>query len=168
MLYIPSIYIIVCCPCTAYNSNNFVFPDYGKFRCTAFSGVPHDFISLKAKTPYRGIFARLVTNSFFVIIVTLIITFYIWIVKCYHQALYRYSFGRITPCTVAVLPIFSEKKNPQHRSTSGTAPSTCQLANNYQASSNYQIVKVLTSLCFPPETHQPDNTQHGQEKIPIV
>ena len=44
--------------------------------------------------------------------------------------------------------------------TPSTAPSTCQLA------SSYQLVKVLTSLCFPPETHQPDNTQHGQEKIP--
>ena len=53
----------------------FVLPDYGKFRCTAFSSVRRDFISLKAKTACRGIFARLVTNNIFVIVVTLIITF---------------------------------------------------------------------------------------------
>ena len=71
------------------------------------------------------------TNSFFVIIVTLIITFYIWIVKNCHQAPCRYSFFRISPCTVAVLlkysyshksitpqipPLFSAKNIPQYRS----------------------------------------------------
>ena len=70
-------YAVSRCPCTAYNFRFFVLPDYGKIRCTAFLGVPHDFISLKAKTPCRGIFARLVTNNIFVIIATLIITFYI-------------------------------------------------------------------------------------------
>ena len=68
-------YAVSRCPCTAYNFRFFVFPDYGKFRCTAFLAARRDFISLKAKTLCRGIFARLVTNNIFVIIVTLIITF---------------------------------------------------------------------------------------------
>ena len=46
-----------------------------KFVCTAFSGVRRDFIGARGKTPYGGIFARLVTNNIFVIIVTLIITY---------------------------------------------------------------------------------------------
>ena len=59
----------------AYNSSHFVFPDYGKFRCTAFLAIHREIISLKAKTLYKPIFARLVTNNLFVIVVTLIITF---------------------------------------------------------------------------------------------
>ena len=68
-------YAVFVCPCAAYNFMLFVFPDYGKFRCTAFSGVRRDFIGGGGKTPCRGIFARLVTNNIFVIVVTLIITF---------------------------------------------------------------------------------------------
>ena len=64
------------------------------------------------------------------------------------------------------IPLFSEKHIPQHRSASDTAPSPCQLANTCQASSNYQVVKVLTSFCFPPNTRHHQGTQHGQEKIP--
>ena len=54
MLYIPSIYIIVCCPCMAYNFGVFVLPDYGKFRCKAFSAAQWDFIPIMAKTAYNA------------------------------------------------------------------------------------------------------------------
>ena len=46
-----------------------------KFVVRRFRAVRRDFIGARGKTPYRGIFARLVTNNIFVIIVTLIITF---------------------------------------------------------------------------------------------
>ena len=129
------------------------------------------------------------TNSFFVIIVTLIITFSIWIVKNCHQALYRYSFFRISPCTTAVLPhrrcraasrpapaakrpIFSEKHNPQYHSTSDTIqylPACQQLPG----------CESFNKPLLPPDTHLPDtdgqavrhlpqaaDNTHGQEKIP--
>ena len=142
-------YAFFCCPCTAYNLRIFVFPDYGKFRCTAFLAIHREIISLKAKTLYKPIFARLVTNSFFVIIATLIITFSIWIVKNCHQDLFRYFFIKISTYTDS---------------------STCQLANSCQPTNSYQLVKVLTSPCSPPHTHATSrtHTQHGQEKIHIV
>ena len=122
-------YAVFCCPCTAYNLRLFVFPDYGKFRCKAFLAIHREIISLMAKTLYKGIFARLVTNSFFVIIVALIITFSIWIVKCCHRDPCRYSFVRISTYTTGSLPLFFYEKNPQHRSQYLPA---CQLLPCYQ------------------------------------
>ena len=120
----------------------------------AFSGVRRDFIGGGGKTPCRGIFARLVTNNIFVIIVTLIITFSIWIVKCCHQALYRYSFFRISPYTTAVLPLFSQKHIPQYR------------FQDLPACQHLPGCESFNKLLLPAKhTHQPD-TQHGQEKIP--
>ena len=110
----------------------------------------------KSKNGLQRKFARLVTNSFFFFFFTLIITFYIWIVKCCHQALYRYSFGRISPNTApppAPLPVLA------------SLPVSAMLANNYQ------LVKVLTSSCFPPYTHhQPDThtTRAGKDSHNIM
>ena len=120
-------------------------------RCTAFFGVRRDFIGGRGKTPCRGIFARLVTNNIFVIVVTLIITFSIWIVKNCHQALYRYSQPRTSPCTIAVLPLFFLQNIPQHHSPSDTISNTCQFAIICRS------VKILTSFCFRRE-----HTQAGQ------
>ena len=41
----------------------------------------------------------------------------------------RYSFGRISPCTAAVLPLFSAENIPQYRSASDTIQllPACQL-----------------------------------------
>ena len=63
--------------------------------------------------------------------------------------LFRYFFMKISPYT---------------------ASSTCQLASSCQASSNYQAVKVLTSPCFPPNTHQPDThtTRAGKDSHSIM
>ena len=65
-----------------------------------------------------------------------------------------------------MLPSLSCRYSQQRR-TPSTAPSTCQLASSYQAPSNYQAVKVLTSS---PGSHKhtpaPGHTTHGQEKIP--
>ena len=68
----------------------------------------------KGKNGLQRKFDGLVTNNIFVIIVTLIITFYIWIVKCCHQIPCRYSFVRRTPCTATVLPLFSAKNIHQY------------------------------------------------------
>ena len=140
-------YAFFCCPCTAYNLRIFVFQDYGKFLFTAFLAIHREIIALMAKTLYKGMFARLVTNSFFVIIATLIITFSIWIVKCYHQALYRYSSGRISPCTA-----FQYLPASQHLPTYQLLP-TCESFN-----------KPL----LPAHTHQPDNTRAGKGSHSIM
>ena len=60
------------------------------------------------------------------------------------------------------IPLFFNENIPQYRSAFDTAPSTYQLASFYQA------VKVLTSFCFPPETHTPDNTQAGKDSHSIM
>ena len=155
-----------CCPCTAYNLRIFVFPDYGKFRCTAFLAIHREIISLKAKTLYKPIFARLVTNSFFVIIATLIITFSIWIVKCCHQALYRYSFGRISTYTTGSLPLFFYENIHQHRLQHLPA---CQLLPTHQ------LLPTCESFNKPllPATHtrhQPDThtTRAGKDSHSIM
>ena len=126
----------------------------------AFSGVRRDFIGGKGKTPCRGIFARLVTNNIFVIIVTLIITFSIWIVKCCHQAPYRYSFMRISPCTTAVLPLFSEKHIPQHRSQHLPV---CQLLPTSQ---HLPACESFNKPLLPPGTHLPDTDGQAVRHLP--
>ena len=118
--------------------------------------------TLKRKNALQRKFARLVTNNIFVIIVTLIITFSIQIVKCCHQALYRYSFVRISPYTVAVLPLFSAKNIPQHH---------FQYLPACQHLPACQLLPTCESFNKPllpakPAHHQ--DTQHGQEKIPNI
>ena len=110
---------------------------YGVFRRSAW------IYTLKRKNASQRKFDGLVTNNIFVIIVTLIITFSIWIVKNCHQALYRYSLLRTSP---------------------DTAPSTCQLANTYQA------VKVLTNPRLP-QAHastRAHNTRAGKDSHSIM
>ena len=67
----------------------------------------------------------------------------------------RYSFMRRTPNTVAVLPLFSQKHIPQHRSASDTA---CQFLPGCES---------FNKPILPPGTHHQGNT-HGQEKIPNI
>ena len=49
-------------------------------------------------------------------------------------------------------------------------PTLASLPTPTRLDSFYQVVKVLTSHCFPPDTHtcRTTHTQHGQEKIPNI
>ena len=58
------------------------------------------------------------------------------------------------------IPLFFRQNNPLYHSASDTT------SNNYQPTSFYQLVKVLTSPCFRHTHTSRTHTQHGQEKIP--
>lgn len=124
-------------------------------RCTAFFGVHRDFIGIHPKTLSKAIFADLVTNNLFVIVATLIITSFIWVVKYWCVILtaeYRCCPGRWSTVILG--------------KTYPPAPGT-NFPNTYQHSNNYQVVKILTSFCSPPNTPTTrTHTTHGQEKIP--
>ena len=118
---------------------------YGIFGGSAWFYIP------MGKNAVQRKFDGLVTNNLFVIIVTLIITFSIWIVKCCHQALYRYSFGRISPCTIAVLPLFFYENIPQHHSASDTTPSIFQACQYLPGCENFN--KLLLPATHTARTH---------------
>ena len=86
------------------------------------------FYTLMGKNAVQRKFGALVTNSFFVIIVTLIITFYIWIVKCCHS------------CPSVIL---SKEHPPAPLPALASLPVNTRLAISYQLASKYQACQFL-------------------------
>ena len=124
-------------------------------RCAAFLAAQWDFIGARGKTPYRGIFARLVTFRHIVQFFPPLIVHIVpqTIVCC--QVYRRYFSDRISACFRPPYCRYSFM-----RTSPNTAPSI------YQHSSTYQLVKVLTSSCFPPHTRRKHTHNTRAGKVP--
>lgn len=107
-------------------------------RCTAFFGVHRDFIGIHPKTLSKTIFADLVANNLFVIVATLIITSFIWVVKYW--------------CV-----IFSAEYPPIPQAQAPTFPIT------HQHSRTCQLVKILTNIPATRHTTRTHTTRAGKD-----